>query len=73
MGLFGPDDSTKDLSGEKIGMVSSEGTSQPDALRRVVDEDAGVVLYYVLGSKAAGLTAIPIEQTDLDIDQPDEK
>lgn len=66
MGLFGSDDSTKDFSGEEIGRVSSEGSNRPSELRRVVDEEAGVVLYYVLGSKAAGLTSVPLDQTDLD-------
>ncbi|QGA82756.1 hypothetical protein [Halomicrobium sp. LC1Hm] len=38
--------------------------------KRVIDEEAGVVLYAVMvnGKEGYGLTAVPIEDTDLTLD-----
>ncbi|QCJ46755.1 MULTISPECIES: hypothetical protein [Haloprofundus] len=36
-------------------------------LKRVVDEDAGVVIYAYTNGNAGGVTAVPLSQTELDI------
>jgi hypothetical protein len=50
--------------GEKIGTTA----------KRVIDEEAGVVLYAVKYEGAGyGLAAVPIEDTQLSIDEDDEE
>lgn len=39
-------------------------------LKRAIDYEAGVVLYREVKSEKMGLAAVPIDQTDLDPDQP---
>ncbi|KTG11646.1 hypothetical protein AUR64_00180 [Haloprofundus marisrubri] len=36
-------------------------------LKRVVDEDAGVVIYAYTNGNAGGVTSVPLSQTELDV------
>lgn len=57
--LFPDRDPPPELDWRKIHHKHSE------TVYRAVDEEAGVVLYRWRGNDKGGLTAIPIDQTDL--------
>ena len=71
MELFGSDDSDDDQSTvDRAGFAEAEDIKGGTA-KRLVDEEAGVVLYAVAGIDGYGLTAVPIEDTDLEIESDD--
>jgi hypothetical protein len=64
MGLLGNDDDTAGFKdADKLGSATK---------KRVIDEEAGVVIYAVAPqSDGYGLAAVPIEDTDLEIEESD--
>ena len=62
MGLFGDDDSEYPRADFEMGERVKNGTT-----KRVVDREAGVVLYAWrdTGAEGCGLAAVPIDQTRL--------
>jgi len=64
MGLFNDEKSAREIRG---GFKPAESVHQ-GTKRRVIDEEAGVVIWVVKYSDGYGMTSLPIEQTDLTID-----
>jgi len=64
MGLLGSDDSEDPERGGFNPAYKLKG----GYARRVIDEEAGVVIWAVKTKEGYGLTSLPIEQTDLSID-----
>jgi hypothetical protein len=60
---------------EEKGGFSESDLLNGDNAKRVIDEEAGVVIYAVADGQGNGhgygLTAIPIEETNLEIEQSD--
>lgn len=58
---------------EKKGGFTESDLLKGDNTKRVIDEEAGVVIYAVADGQGNGhgygLTAIPIEKTDLEIEE----
>jgi hypothetical protein len=69
MGLFGGDGG----GDEEKGGFTDANLLKGDNAKRVVDEEAGVIIYAVADGQGNGhgygLTAIPIEETDLEIEE----
>lgn len=76
---WGVDDSADDSTGESGGQRVPERTvslaeahvvdDDPNGtLKRAVDREAGVVIYAYKNSNAGGVTAIPLSETDLDLE-----
>jgi len=73
MGLFGSSDD--DDSGRKVaGFEKSEKVNKNKAMR-VIDEEAEVVIYAISSTvpEGYGLTAIPLEDTALTVDNEKEQ
>lgn len=69
MGLFSQDgDDNEPGVKERGGFKEAQEFSAPQICERVIDEEAGVVLYGVGNNKSFGLAALPIEDTDLEIE-----
>jgi hypothetical protein len=68
MSLFSDDDGDESSKQERGGFEDADYFSGNQFRKRVVDKEAGVVLYGVGNNKSFGLTALPIEDTDLEID-----
>ena len=69
MGLFSDTDDPDEHT-TRGGFEDAEAFTGNQFRKRVVDEEAGVVLYGVGNNKSFGLAAVPIEDTNLA--QPDE-
>lgn len=69
MGLFDSDESGQD-SESTAGFSPADEISggRGVAMKRVVDEEAGVVIYAVDAGNSYAMTAVPIEDTDLEIE-----
>jgi len=62
MGLLGGD-------GENAGFEEENKLSSQNVKKRVIDEEAGVVIYAISPpDEGYGITAVPIEDTDLEVD-----
>ena len=57
MGLFG--------GPEETGGFSEADALEAEAAKRVIDEEAGVVIYAVSHGQGYGVTAVPLEDTNL--------
>lgn len=69
MGLFSQDDDDDEPGKkERGGFKEAEQFSGNQFYKRVIDEEAGVVLYGAGTNNAYGLAALPIEDTDLEIE-----
>jgi len=66
MGLLGSDDND-DGQTQRGGFETAEELNK-GFKRRVIDEEAGVVIWAVRCNDGYGMTSLPIEQTDLTID-----
>ena len=53
---------------ETAGFNEADGFTNHGSAKRVVDEEAGVVLYGLNHKGSFSMTAIPIDETDLEID-----
>lgn len=70
MGLFSQDgDDDEPTKKERGGFKDAEYFSGNQFRKRVIDKEAGVVIYGVGNNSSFGLAALPIEDTDLEIDE----
>ena len=70
MGLFDNNDSDDEPDKkDRGGFKEAEYFSGNQFRKRVIDKEAGVVIYGVGNNKSFGLAALPIEDTDLEIDE----
>jgi hypothetical protein len=51
---------------DHVGTVSGGSFEADREVHRVVDEEAGVVVYAMTGGQSAGVSTVPLEDTDLD-------
>jgi len=70
LGLFGSDSGEKDGENTQRGgfTPSSQVNPSRQSVRRIIDEEAEVVIYLVGDSTGTGLTSVPLKDTELDID-----
>jgi hypothetical protein len=70
LGSSGDADGTvEETDPDHVGTVDGGNFETDRDVYRFVDEEAGVAVYALLGGQSAGLSTVPLEDTDLDADE----